>query len=478
MRVAFGRINVTPDDLTGVSLAGYYRKHRAQGVLDTLYARGILIEDTILNNVKKRVLLISVDTMKVPLKFTDYIKEKIFDAYKIPPGAILIHPIHTHAGIDLTGEYHWPGGLGNTVRSIMFGMGHNDKMLVWMARQIVKMVGDMLEHLEPARIAWGRSVINDHVIVNRRHWKKPYHADIGTICFKNAGTGNIIGVIVNFGAHPTILSNNNLKLSAEWPGRLVARVEEIGGFKAAFFNDAAGDVSPSFREFKVILKKLHATRGRFRIAPEIRVRAMVGYGRRIAEHALALVKSIPDDLYFDNLDIKCYTRLVWFPVEDFKQKYNPLVRIQNRFWHMSKKFFLLPLVFSLTHGKEPNFPGLAIKHRSLMDVSCYTKLQYFRFNARDSTTGNARSFNIIGLPGEPLRHFGRSLQRKTKEGFENSFIFQMSNDWMAYLFDFSEYTYGGGEPMESLVPVAGKYIKQHFLQLLLDIEAGLTAGHA
>ncbi len=478
MRVAFGRITVTPDDLTGVSLAGYYRKHRAQGVLDTLYARGILIEDTVLGNVKKRVLLVSIDTMKVPLKFTDYIKEKIFNAHKIPPGAVLIHPIHTHAGIDLTGEYHWPGGLGNTVRSIMFGMGYNDRMLVWMARQIVKMVGEMLEHLEPARIAWGKTVIADHVIVNRRHWKKPYHADIGVICFKNADTGNMIGVIVNYGAHPTILSNNNLKLSAEWPGRLVARLEQLGCFKAVFFNDAAGDVSPSFREFKMILKRLHATRGRFRIALEIRVRAMEGYGSKIADHALALVQSISDEEYFDRVESWCYTRAVWFPIEDFKGKYNPLVKIQNRFWHLSKKYFLLPLVLAIAHDKEPNFPGLAIKHRGLIDVQCYTKLQYFRFLAHNSNTGATRAFNILGIPGEPLRHFGRSLQRKTKEGFENSFLFQMSNDWMAYLLDYSEYTYGGGEPMESLDPVAGKFLKLHFFQLLADIDAGLTAGHA
>ncbi len=478
MQVAFGRISVTPDDLSGISLAGFYRKRRAQGVLDTLYARGILMEDTILGNVKKQVLLVSVDTMKVPLKLTDFIKQKVFDAHKIPPGAILIHPIHTHAGIDLTGEYHWPGGLGSTVRSIMFGMGYNDRMLVWMARQIVKMVGEMLQHLEPARIAWGRTVIGDHVILNRRHWTKRYHADLGVICFKNAATGNMIGIIVNYGAHPTILSNNNLKLSAEWPGRLVGRIEQQGGFRAVFFNDAAGDVSPSFREYKVIFKRLHATRGRFRIAPGIRVKAMEGYGWKIADHALALAQSIPDGDYYDRVESKCYTRAVWFPIEDFKGKYNPLVKIQNRFWHLSKKYFLLPIVFAITHDKEPNFPGLALKHRGLIDVKCYTKIQYFRFTASDSATGKSHAFNVIGMPGEPLRHYGRSLQRKTREGFDDSFLFQMSNDWMAYLLDYSEYTYGGGEPMESLAPVAGKFLKQHFYQLLADVDAGLTIGHS
>jgi hypothetical protein len=201
---------------------------------------------------------------------------------------------------------------------------------------------------------------------------------------------------------------------------------------------------------------------------------MEGYGWKIAEHALSLARSIPENQYFDTIETRCYTRVTWLPIEDFKGKYNPLIKVQNRLLHLSKKFFLLPLVFATTHDKKPNFPGLAIKHRGLMDVQCYTKIQYFRFMARDSENEATRTFNIIGM----LRHFGRSVQRKSIEGFQNSFMFQMSSDWMAYLFDYSEYTYGGGEPMESLTPVAGKYLKQQFNQLLADIDNGLTAGHA
>nr|MDO8112133.1 hypothetical protein [Candidatus Sigynarchaeota archaeon] len=65
MRAAFAKISVTPRDLTGLSLAGFYRKKKVQGVMDTLYARGVLIEDMVLGNIKKRLLLISIDTMKV-----------------------------------------------------------------------------------------------------------------------------------------------------------------------------------------------------------------------------------------------------------------------------------------------------------------------------------------------------------------------------------------------------------------------------
>nr|MDO8108784.1 hypothetical protein [Candidatus Sigynarchaeota archaeon] len=396
---------------------------------------------------------------------------------------ILIHAIHSHAGLDLTGEYYWPGGLGNTVRSIMFGIGRNDRLIVWMACQIVKMVGQLLQDLQPAKIAWAKTAIKDHVIYNRRHHlAKPYRADLGVICFKHAETNELFGVIVNFGAHPTILPNTNYKLSAEWPGRLVARIEALSGIKAVFFQDAAGDISPSYSEFRRLYKRIRQKYGKrkrihFHVSEKIREEGIENYGWKIGEPALALAKSIPEDQYFDRVEVKIFVRSVWFPIEDYREKYGIRHRIENRFWHLSKKYFLLPLVFSITDAHEPNFPGLAVKHRGLINVQCYSKLQYIRIKAIDSKTNETRTFNIIGMPGEPVRHYGRSLQRKTPEGFENSFLFEMCNDWMAYLFDFSEYTYGGGEPMESLAPVAGKFLKQHFIQFIADIEAGLTTGN-
>src|SRR5271157_1278591 len=490
MKVSFGKISVTPANLAGLSLAGYYRKDKVQGIMDTLYARGVLVEDTFLGNIKKRMLLISIDTMKVPLKFTDYIKEKIQDAHKIHPSQILIHAIHSHAGLDLSEEYYFPGKIGNTVRSIIFGIGHYDKFLVWMARQIVLMVGQMLDDIQPCKIAWAKTAIKDKVIVNRRHPTRPYRADLGVICFKHADTGQLIGFLVNFGAHPTIMGGNNLLLSAEWPGRVVASIDKAtdGTIKAAMFQDAMGDIAPANLDYSEFIAHLAEKYGTLRrvmpnIKSQLQEKAITLYGTKIGMLALELARSIPDDQYFDHVEIKCYTRTIWFPMEDYKQddhgrKYGGFARPQNRFVHWVKKYFLMGLAFSVTDGRDFNFPGLALKHRGLNNINSYTKVQYFRVAATDSTTGKASSFNIIGMPGEPYRHLARSVQRKTREGLENSFLFPMSNDWMAYLFDFSEYTRAGGDPFESLVPVAGKFIKQAYLQLFDDIEAGLTAGHA
>jgi hypothetical protein len=290
--------------------------------------------------------------------------------------------------------------------------------------------------------------------------------------------------VINFGAHPTILPSSNFLVSAEWPGRLVASIDEAtnNSIQAVFFQDAAGDISPTSDVFNNLLKKIREKHGSLKglkssFSPRLQEKSITYYGKTIGKYSLALARSIKDDQYFDHAEMICYTRSVWFPMKDFKQKYNGFIRCQNRVVHIVKKYVFYPLLFCLTDGKEINFPVFALKHRGIIDVNYYTKLQYFRVNASDSTTGKTGSFNIIGMPSEPFRHLARSVQRKSKEGVADSFLFQMANDWIAYLFDFAEYTRGGTAPFEGFDPVAGEYIKKYFLQLFDDIDAGLTAGH-
>ena len=71
MKVAFNKISITPKDFVGKPLAGYARKDPCLGVLDEIHAYGTLIS---LNNEKSYLLIISVDTLKLPLSITQYIK--------------------------------------------------------------------------------------------------------------------------------------------------------------------------------------------------------------------------------------------------------------------------------------------------------------------------------------------------------------------------------------------------------------------
>jgi hypothetical protein len=490
MQVAFGKVDITPPEIrekgeaAHIPMAGYSRPHYARGVLDPMMVHAVLIEDTILGNIKKRFLFLSIDTLKIPLKFADYVKEKVQKYNGINPNQILVHATHSHAAPDLTGEYHWPGGIFSIMRGIMFGLNRNDKYLVFITSQIVKMVGRMLGSMIPCMVAYTKTVIPEALIINRRHPTRQSKSPLGIIAFKHAQSGELIGVMVNYTSHSTTLSSKNDKLSADFPGRLVDHIAELtnGRVSAVFLGGASGDINPittcgtDYEHLSVntILDQKGTVEHMSRI------------GNFVAERSLEVVRSISDDQYFDKIEYKSWIRTIWVPLKDFTHYHNAspakavLVKLQNRFIYTVKKYVLLQIVLALTGDEEnkPNFPGLAIKHRGT-NMNCYSKIHYLMFTLSSTKSKKSLDFSIIGTPGEPFEDIGNWLVSKSHTPPEKTLIVQHANDWFAYFFDLNEYTdMGGMEPLEGTTPVAGYYIKKEFASFLDDIAAGLTAGNS
>ena len=168
MNVAFGKIKITPKEVVGVSLAGYSQPNPCDGKLDDIYAHAVLIEDVILNNIKKKFLLISLDLVQISLVLSDYIKEQIKEEiFSLGPSQILIHATHTHKGPDITGLFYKPGNWGARIQGLMVGHNRNDEYLVWMTFQIVKLVKGLINELKPCKMAWTKEDFNPDIVINR-----------------------------------------------------------------------------------------------------------------------------------------------------------------------------------------------------------------------------------------------------------------------------------------------------------------------
>ncbi|TKJ16687.1 MAG: hypothetical protein CEE43_19485, partial [Promethearchaeota archaeon Loki_b32] len=77
MKVAFGKIKITPKDYIGKPMAGYARKDPCLGKLDDIYAYGVLITNEERELERDQCLFISLDLLKIPVSICDYIKRKI-----------------------------------------------------------------------------------------------------------------------------------------------------------------------------------------------------------------------------------------------------------------------------------------------------------------------------------------------------------------------------------------------------------------
>ncbi len=490
MKAALGKIVITPPEgPEGKPMAGYSRPHPARGKLDDVYARGVLMEDSFLGNVKKRILFISLDVLKVPMIIADYIKEKIKEhaAFGLGPGSIMIHGIHTHSAPDLTGEFNWPGGVGNTIRGILFGANRNDEYVVWMTFQVVKLVEKLVKKLIPAKVAWAKKKINKNIAINRRHPARRSKRDLNLMVFKDQEKGKIFGIMATYGCHPTTLSWENDKQSADYPGRVCYRIEDKSDnqIQAAFFTAPAGDINPittcgtdfdRLEKNKAARQSVYDQRGTYEHTKKI--------GYILGDEALELARSIDDSQYYNKMSFEGYLKTIILPFKDEQPfVYDWLNWLQNKLVVFVKKYLLFPIALSHPEHEEPNFPGLAVKAApfTLKDgynMNVYTKIHYIRFAFwNEGQEDEKKHFNMMGVPGELFEDIEKRLLNKSPAGPDNTFIIQNANDWCAYLFPIKEYiTQAGYEPFASTTPVAGKYVRKEMEHFWEEIEHDVQLG--
>lgn len=145
--------NITPP--LGELIVGNWTPAPATHVHDELYARCLVLDDG-----KTRVAIVVADNLGIPRRVVDEAKRLTAESSGIPADRILIASTHTHSAATARGsERHDPSEpLG--------------QYQAFLARRIADGIRRAVNHLEPARIAWGSGSLPQQVF-NRRWFMKP-----------------------------------------------------------------------------------------------------------------------------------------------------------------------------------------------------------------------------------------------------------------------------------------------------------------
>jgi neutral/alkaline ceramidase-like enzyme len=223
------RRDVTPRE--GVPMWGYGARHAtlSVGTLDPLYAEALVIQAG-----DKKLAIVGLDLGRSPAeaslrRIRERIKSEAGIDYSFIAGS------HTHHGpvLELTDE----AGKGK---------GRFDAALRYyreMEDAIVAAIVEANSKLAPAKMAVGS--IRLEGFNRNRHTKqaaKPSDRDLAVMRFDGAD-GKPIAILVNFTAHPTMVSGATLRFSADYVGAMKAEVEKATGARVIFMQGAAGDQS-------------------------------------------------------------------------------------------------------------------------------------------------------------------------------------------------------------------------------------------
>lgn len=226
-----GKADLTPP--IGTPLAGYgaRRGGPSTGAHDPLEARALIV-----SNGAEKIAFVTVDH----LGFDQAMVERVRAAAEksgVAPDHIFVTSSHTHAG----------GGAYLEIFPELAGK-FDSKIRTFYEQRAAEAVISASRALRPARIAIGAGAVVG-LSRFRSSWPPgggPVDPEVGVLRIDEAATSKPMAVLMNFAAHPTVLSAKNFQFSADYVGYARGALERFlgGGVMALFANGAQGTVAP------------------------------------------------------------------------------------------------------------------------------------------------------------------------------------------------------------------------------------------
>jgi len=221
-----GRSEITPEP--GGPMCGYGDRGNlpSVGIHDRLYCRSLFLQQESL-----RIALVSCDMLVYTPELREAVMERIAGA-KVDH--VMLAATHTHSG---------PGGYkkGWLIGRLVMGT-YSEAMFDFLADRIAEAVVASSRRLRPATVGSGTGAAPE-LIRNRRHEGGPTDPEVGLLRV-DGRDGAPLALVVNFAAHPTVLSPENLDYSGDYAGLTARRIEEATGAVVLFFIGANGDQGP------------------------------------------------------------------------------------------------------------------------------------------------------------------------------------------------------------------------------------------
>lgn len=212
-------------------MSGYGGRNNkpALGVRDWLYARCLALE----RPGGPRIALVSADI----LAFTPDLRVSILQrTADLGFDLVFLAATHTHSG---------PGGYQKGWAVGRFLMGtYSQGMFDALADRIAGCIRDARKNLVPAQIAYGTGCAPE-LVRNRRHELGPTDPQVGILEVETL-RGGTVALVVSFGAHPTVLSPENLYYSGDYAGAAERVLEAWVGAPVLFLAGALGDQKPHY----------------------------------------------------------------------------------------------------------------------------------------------------------------------------------------------------------------------------------------
>jgi hypothetical protein len=236
-------VKITPERLLWMSGYGS-RDHPAEGTSIDLWAKALVLQDS----EGSRGVIVSLDLVGIDRDFSSAVCAAIADKYKLERRQIALCSSHTHSG-PVVGR----------VLMTMYSLDDAQRQMIHdytadLETKLVALVGQAIEKLAPARIAWGSG--RSTIAVNRRNNKEPdvprlreegrlngpVDYDVPVLSVRHLD-GRLAAILFGYACHSTVLPF--YQWSGDYPGFAQIELEKSHpGAVALFFAGCGADQNP------------------------------------------------------------------------------------------------------------------------------------------------------------------------------------------------------------------------------------------
>ena len=419
-------VNITPPS-AGTPLAGYGARKNgvgpSEGMHDELYAKALVLFDG-----EQKVALVTTDLVGIDLELTNSIRDLAEKEAGITMGNILIAASHTHSGpaVEFNETIPIPNIYKREIENYRYTLKRKIASAIYVANK----------NLRKARIGVGKGQVFT-IGVNRHDPKGPMDPEVGVLRVDDED-GSLIGALVNYTCHPTVMSADNLLISADFPGYAMNLVERMKGREviALFTNGAEGNISTRFTRREQTFREVER------------------FGTILGAEVLKVLEQITTR---SQATLEAATEKIRLPfrkLPTLEEARRMVEECKRKLEELRKEGATRPYVRVAETTLQGAEATLSLV-KTLKGEGLVSEMQVIRID--DAA--------FVGVPVELFVEVG--LEIKKKSGLKNAYVVGLANDYVGYVVTREAYEEGVYESLETrLSPVGEEIIRDTALRLI------------
>jgi len=243
-QVGLAKVVITPSK--SMWMAGYAaRKTPSEGKLHDLYAKAAAFKDP----QGRRLVVVTLDLIGIPRELSLNVLKGVARKYQLQPHELLLNASHTHCGPELRTSkvyfYNLPEEQAGKIA----------KYAAKLTEQLIELVGEALDDLQPARLAVSQDAAtfaknrrfpSGDTFVNREYDHGPVDHEVPVLQVwrkSDQSEKQLAAVLFGYACHNTTLSVS--QFCGDYAGYAQLDLEkQLPGTQAMFVMGAGGDQNP------------------------------------------------------------------------------------------------------------------------------------------------------------------------------------------------------------------------------------------